>query len=433
MEGFDMIVPERLASWARIESGDTAPGATCWGKAIRIKFPIDAKKLEKSIQKLIDDFDIYRTVFKEIDGNFYAKTLTSLDFKLTVITPKGKTKEDKMKFVIEDCQKRIDSKFSIDESCSQFVLYKLGLMDNVIFIAMTHLITDGYSLSLTFYNVLSYYMQNKPMYDMNDQGSFKDYMAEEIEYLNSSTWEKDIPYWEEVLSGYVPKKVNPHGILKYEKEKSGDYIDVSKKNIPQVAQKYKTSVFNLLLTAFHLAICSLNGTSDSLIKYADSNRSRKYKYTLGFLALLIPNRARIDRNMHISELISNLSAQSQKDYIHRKAGSYFYGNTDYILSYLPNRVEARYDKSSFENTASAIDLQLLDFKCGRDMGSIFAIVVNDMPDKFIMEFIGSSKIYGMDYMDKFKQEYIRIIQQIGSGEDMLISDLLELEDEIEEI
>ena len=56
-----------------------------------------------------------------------------------------------------------------------------------------------------------------------------------------------------------------------------------------------------------------------------------------------------------------------------------------------------------------------------------------MPDYYAMELTGSSRVYGQDYIESFYKEFLRIVDVLKTGEDMLIRDVLGLEDEIEEI
>lgn len=425
----DVLMTSRIEEWAWEELSDSAPGSTSYGKAIRLKYPLKAKKLEKAIQQVINENDAYRMVFNEKEGKLYATVLPECEFHLPVINVPGKTKEEKMAFVTKDCESRIDSKYDIANCCYQFVLYKLGMMDYVLLAAMTHLITDGNAFALTFFNIIGYYLRDKPMFA--PKGSFVDYIEDEKKFLLSETCNKQKAHWDEVMKGYKSTPAAVLGTQAYDKEKSGVYFDVPKSNIPLMATKYESNVFSFLLAAFHLALYSINGTPDSLIKYADANRNEKYKFTLGFLSLFVPNRAVMDKNMKVSELIAIITESSRRDYVYKRTGS-LYSDTCNIYSYITTSKEVEDDGSLKTGPVNSSMIELLNFKNGRD-SKLLILVINDMPDSYAMELTGSSRIYGQDYIESFYKEFLRIVDVLKTGEDMLIRDILGLEDEIEEI
>lgn len=62
------------------------------------------EKLQKSIQKLINDCDAMRTVFErdETDGTLYMKVLDSYTYQLEVKDLEGQSREEKEEFLKQD-------------------------------------------------------------------------------------------------------------------------------------------------------------------------------------------------------------------------------------------------------------------------------------------------------------------------------------------
>ncbi len=428
----NILVSDRIGIWEVAENSETSPGTTSFGSAIRLKFSIDTLKLEESIKKLIRDYDVFRMVFKKTEDKLYVDVFDEIEFKLPVIEFEG-DEEEKINLVYEDCQKRFDSRYNIFEpgGCSKFALYKIGESDNVLFVSMTHVVTDGTTLALTVYNIISYYLRDQPIGKI--ESSFLDCLKEENEYLSSELYQKQEKYWKEVMKGFTKSEIIPIGKAEYSKEKSGCYFEITKKGIPEIADKYKSSIFNILLLAYHLTFYSVNDSNDNLIKYADSNRSMKNKLTLGFLAIFIPNRVKINKNIPISELIHKVTDQSRKDYTYRKAGCKYVDTTDgCIFSYLSNDTNSDETENFMNKFAADSNLEMINLKSGKDSDMVI-MVINKMKDRFIIELSASSRIYGQDFVEKFKNEYIRIVDAIKNELYVNVSDLLELDDEIEEI
>lgn len=69
---------------------------------------------------------------------------------------------------------------------------------------------------------------------------------------------------------------------------------------------------------------------------------------------------------------------------------------------------------------------------GRD-SSLFVAVINEMPDKYIMELSGGSRIYGQEYINKFCKNLLIYIEELWPNVDLFVDKIIVFEDIVEKI
>lgn len=282
---------------------------------INVNKDLDIEKINKIINKIVELNDALRINIIEEDETYQIVR----EFK---------------KCNIESINIDLDDKDAINEQRKDFIsdiidvldekLYRFKILYDakraIIFVKMHHIISDAWSFSKLAEQFIVLY-ENQD-YEIKAP-SYIDYAVESENYTNSEKYNKDEEFFKEYLMG-----INEKTSFKESDKKEKDYeaaryhIKLDEKlniKINEFCKKNKISVYVFFLTILAVYMYRILDKDDFVIGTSVLGRSNfSEKQMLGMFVSTIPLRIKIEENMSILELASNISKILAKIFRHQK-------------------------------------------------------------------------------------------------------------------
>lgn len=246
---------------------------------IFIKGKLNLGKLEKSIQKLVNESDAMRFVFErdEKTNTLYQRVLDSYRYKLNVRDLAGKTKEEKEEYLKKDFCKVTEKIEYLPDGDVKWccILYRYSDAEYGLWFAMSHILADGLSIA----NAITRIVLRYNGIPLPPTSSYLDYIKEQHRLETDPACAK----LREPIIGSIKKYVPPvdysemGSVASYYRE----LVTLDITNLKKFARSNKMSVFHCTLFMFHAAIAATYRAKDSLIGIAVGIRKLKDKLSIG--------------------------------------------------------------------------------------------------------------------------------------------------------
>ncbi|MDO5558076.1 MAG: condensation domain-containing protein [Oscillospiraceae bacterium] len=313
------------------KNGGIRAGSMNFSQCMRLKFPLDTDRLEKAVQKVIDENDALRVVLIKKEDGFYEKVVEHYPFKLNILDAQTGSPEENLEKAKEIAMENLEIPFDMyNELSIRLFLIKLGENDHLMVWIAHHWIGDGSTSGLVIDQIFRYYE------DINtkipDHATFMEFIKEEYAFEKTDKGLQQIEYWRKELGDY--KKLDMTKTLIGERASGEDrFRSFSKEKPDTIAKAFRTSRFNVMLMAFHVAVSAIVGADDTLIGIANANRtSRKFLYTVGYLAHPIQHRIRTTDSDKLSDLMIASKKKFSENMSNAKM-SYFFDSVQFCITY----------------------------------------------------------------------------------------------------
>lgn len=285
--------------------------------SIRIRSKIDRLALEKTLHFIIERHPSLRTAIVVEDGvpvqKIQDKNLPRFKPQLELV----KTTEER----ILDLLNR-EAQFSFNKAEPPLLkakLYELGPEDYVFFFMVHHAVWDGWSFDIFFEElntVYSAFVKNQvPSFIKNPDISYADYSSWLHNLITEKVLNKQINYWEEKLKAPLPILDLP---LDYKRPLTISHegatfpFTLSSERatiLREYARAHSSSLFNVFLTAFKVALSRYTGLDDIIVGLPVRGRNQpEIMQTIGYFVNTVALRSQVNLNQSFEvnlKLVSN--------------------------------------------------------------------------------------------------------------------------------
>ena len=292
---------------------------------LTINEPVDFDTLNKAIQLFIQKNDVYRTKFITQNDKVlqYVDTYTPLDIELVTLSSE--------KELAQLTQKMATRPFKfLDSFLYEFKLFKFPNNHGGFITNNHHIISDSWSLGIMGNEITTYYYNllnnNFSQLENIENTSYIKYINSEQTYKNSSKFQKDKKYWNDLFAtlpeiASIPCKqsANSNSVTANRKLFSIDSNLMNK--ISDYAMKNKISLFNFFVAIYSIYLSRVSNLEDFCIGTPVLNRSNfSEKNTCGMFVNVLPLRINIDNNLSFKDFIANIAQNSMALLRHQKYG-----------------------------------------------------------------------------------------------------------------
>ena len=393
----------------------------------------DTSKLENAINTVINKNCAFKTYF-EVDQNddVKQKLMEKIDFKLNVIKENQKDLE------------QIFKSFLKPFDLSKAPLFRAELhvfSDNsaALFIDIHHIICDGESIFLFINDLCNLY-----------NGS--EIPSKEIDYIDYSVWEnnnlvsekykKDKSYWlkqfeDEIPILNMPTNYSRPVIQSFEGNKI--YATISKQSqIEEFCKKYNTTAYSLLLTCYYILLYKYTNQTDIIVGSPIVGRDKAELYDIiGMFVNTLALRSNIDSN---SRFVDYLRINTAKLFTAFEHQTYPFDELvkDLNISRDTSRNPLFDTMFTYQNNGNPkVNLNGINTKyyIPDNHSSKFDFSLEILPDgsdlKLNLEYC--TKLFSKNFMDKFLQHYINILNIILDNPNIQISKINMLSEDEENL
>ncbi|MBT6225659.1 MAG: amino acid adenylation domain-containing protein, partial [Candidatus Scalindua sp.] len=296
--------------------------------AVRLKGSLDVSALEQGIHEIIKRHKILRTSFPSKDGKPVQVIFDSLRPPIDIVDLQSYQNGERLKRVVDLCTVDVQTPFNL--ACLPLIrvkLFLLGKTDNVLFINLHHIITDGWSTGIFFRewsNVYQGFLNNTrfPLPDLSIQ--YADFAFWQREKLNKENLKSSIDYWEKQLLDSPPLLELPYDRPRPPAQTFNGaalhfHIEYSlTRKLNHLARESNSSLFMVLASAFNILLFRYSNQDDILIGIPSANRNRKeVEQLIGFFVNTLVLRTNLSDNPVFTELLNRVRQTTLDAYAHQ--------------------------------------------------------------------------------------------------------------------
>ena len=245
-------------------------------KVFKINGKLDINAYEESINKIIERYDILRTIFvntnipvqivlKENKINIYFEDISHL------------TKDEKIELINDFKEKDIEKGFDLSKKVPiKFSVLKTQEEEYIFIQSFHHILLDGWSSPILFNEIIETYysLKNNVELKLPKVNEYSKY----IKWLEKQNKEEAISYWERYLGGYeqqacIPKLSNVIDESKYINKSVELVIDKEITNkLKNIAKNNNVTVNTIFQTVWGILLQRYNNVDDVVFGAVVSGR-----------------------------------------------------------------------------------------------------------------------------------------------------------------
>jgi amino acid adenylation domain-containing protein len=260
--------------------------------AINIKGCIDIPKLENSFNELIKRHDVLRTTFSVTAGKPVQRITAYKPISIPIQDLQFMNKKEAESYFFENaCVEAQKALYLINGPLLRPVIWILGEERTILQITIHHIISDAWSMNVLMLELLliyEYIKANAQVTLPEVRTHYKDYSLWQNKIIDKDFFKKQLDYWKVQLADYPmvmalpldrprPKVQTFKGNIKsfYPKKQL-------KVALRELCRKQKTTIFQILFTAFQILLYHYTHQTKSVMGFLNSNRSQETQDSIGF-------------------------------------------------------------------------------------------------------------------------------------------------------
>lgn len=287
---------------------------------------VDCKVFQDAVNQIIRDNDALRIAILEKDGEPLQVFLPEL--KYNIVFSDFSQKENPREYSRDWMNKEFLKPFDIDGNILfHFQLIKEDENLYYYFAKCHHLIMDGWSFSIlakrfkeTYSSLIQQSNVEKEIY------SYKDFIHENHEYLNSEKYKSDRQFWAEKLK-ILPEPIITRKTDVYSKEENS--VSSARKTLTIKRELYnqiirfcgekQCSMFHFFLGVLSVYFGRVYSKNELIIGVPILNRRNgKHKSTIGLFMNVIPLKVTVGEKLTFINLMTNIKNELRECYRHHQ-------------------------------------------------------------------------------------------------------------------
>ena len=284
-------------------------------------------------QKIIEKHPILRTTYTSYEGKPVQQVNQQENFQVEVIDASDWREEQ----LVEKIYAIADHPFNLEkDSVLRVNLFTRSAEEHILLLTMHHIAGDMWSYDLLLSEFQSLYPEEVEQFSQQQTETAPDSWNENKTYANFVQWqaamlsgnrgEKLWQYWQQQLAGelpilnLLPDKPRPP-VKTYQ---GASYIvkldEQLTEKLRYLASASKTSLYQILLTAFYVQLYRYTNQTDILLCSPMRGRpAKEFKEIVGYFSNLTVLRVSVQENATFTELLAQVSkivrqAQKHQDY-----------------------------------------------------------------------------------------------------------------------
>ena len=308
----ERVVPSTFAQREVIASSqmsDEASTAFNEGVTVNLKGPVDADILARSYEVLIDRHESFRSTFSRkgdeiclqdnARGRFDSQDISEL------------SAEEQQKYLDKLYDDIAVSPMDLEEGPLLFAwLIRLTPEDHQLVFAAHHVICDGWSFGLLLKELAQIYSEGGVGTALPDAPSFLDFAEQ---HFANQVINKDVDFWKAKFEDLPPNLDLPLDFARpAQRTFSGARYDYSmdgefSQNLKSASARMKTSLVNVVLSAYSVLLHRLTGNEDIVIGLPVAGQAALNELALvGHMVQLLPIRVELEGSTKFSDLLSQV-------------------------------------------------------------------------------------------------------------------------------
>ncbi len=298
----------------------SAPGAALENivRVLRLRGPLQIDALQSSFNHLMERHESLRTFFVlSASGAFHQVIAERRAIRLDMVDLGGRSAEERAACVGEYAAAEVQAPFTWSESpLLRLRLLRLGEDDHILVFAISHLVCDGWSLSVLFAELAAVYSalvkkQAPQLPDLPIQ--FADFAIWERDQLRGETLEKLADFWRNNLAGDISPLVLPAALPRPPSPSFLAHALTTRlprersESVKRLARREGVSPFMFFCALFAVLLHRESGRDDIIIDMPVARRTHpQIQRTVGWFAKTNPVRINLAGNPSFQQLLQQV-------------------------------------------------------------------------------------------------------------------------------
>lgn len=308
---------------------------------VTIKDNVKIEEIDKSLNNLIKRHESYRIKVRKLNSEYkqYIDEYKRKDFEYIDFYNNKKGYDE---WITTQIKSNI---FALNSELFKFVILTQPSGDIGILLLQHHFISDGWSMTIAGNTLCESLIYGKK--EANFEYTYLDHVEEEINYKNSSRFEKDKQFWLKKVENLENNELFENKRTNSAQGHRLNYrlSDIYTHKIMEFCKSNQLSISNLFSAAMLILKYKKNSVNKNSIGLILHNRNTQFeKQVTGVYSRVLPIIVEIDKKLSINEFLKLMKKETFKLLKHRK-----YPNS-YIVEHSKN-VKGLLDfVVSFQNT-----------------------------------------------------------------------------------
>ena len=306
------------------------PGTAAYNlvRAFRITGPLDVSALTSAIRAVVRRHEALRTVFETVEGEARQVVLSDVDIQVPIVDvthlPQREAQPAALRIAGEEGKKPFDL---TKGPLFRALLVRLSRDQYLLVLAMHHIVTDGWSISILFRELARCYEgsvnQKEPeLPELPLQ--YVEYAQWQREYVSAEVLAKQVEYWKNKLAGAQtildlpadhprPATHSWHGATEELIFDSQILAELKK-----LAQQEGATLFMVSMAAFQALLWRYTGQDNILVGTPTAARSQiEIENLIGFFVNTLVFRSDFSDNLTFRDLVRQVRACALEAYAHQ--------------------------------------------------------------------------------------------------------------------
>ncbi len=308
---------------------------------VTIKDNVRIEEIDKSLNNLIKKHESYRIKVKKLNSEYkqYIDEYKRKDFEYIDFYNNKKGYDEWITTQIES------NIFAFNSELFKFVILTQPSGDIGILLLQHHIISDGWSMTIAGNTLCESLIYGKK--EESFEFTYLDHVEEEINYKNSSRFEKDKQFWIKKVENLENNELFENNINNSARGGRLNYSlsDIYTHKIMDFCKSNQLSISNLFSAAMLILKYKKNSVNKNSIGLILHNRNTQFeKQVTGVYSRVLPIIVEMNKNLSINEFLKLMKNETFKVLKHRK-----YPNS-YIVEHSKNAKGLLDFVVSFQNT-----------------------------------------------------------------------------------
>ncbi len=278
--------------------------------------------LQKALNKVVERHENLRTAFVTVDGQPTVKIEPRLHVPIRTIDLSTLSEKEQDKKIRALIQKEAATPFNLSTApLFRSLLIKTAENEYIFILNMHHIISDGMSLEIMLKEISAFYqaIDNEapdPLPPLPLQ--YGAYAKWQRAWLESAVLQKQLRFWQDQLQGVphllqLPTDFPRPRVQSFRGQKAFfELPDELSARLKELANRYQTTPYVVLLTAFSVLLHRYSGQNDLCIGTPVSGRTRReVEGLIGFFVNSLPLRFELEDNPNFDQLLPRVQTMFQ--------------------------------------------------------------------------------------------------------------------------
>jgi natural product biosynthesis luciferase-like monooxygenase protein len=320
------LAQQRLWFIEQLEPGNLAYNIL---GAVRLRGELNAPALERAFNEIIRRHESLRTTFAVGDDGTPIQLIKAAEpFRFSSVDLRHLHRGERAAEALRRGQAEARRPFDLRTGpLMRLTLFQLDETDYVVVLTMHHIVSDGWSVGVFFYEVATLYQafsagNKSPLPDLSIQ--YVDYARWQREYLQGGVLETQLNYWLKQLTGApqlleVPTDRPRLGAPSFSGANEPFTLPASlTDSLRKLSQDEGATLFMTLLASFKALLYRYSGQDDMIVGTDIANRNRiETEGLIGFFVNLLPLRTNLAGDPTFRELLERVRDVTIGAYAHQ--------------------------------------------------------------------------------------------------------------------